>query len=74
MIPQASHWQQRPKDLIGNAGCIARIVTGDIEDTTPKQLARLISGLAWDKAPAERLSELNRHEFSDLVAEVSAKK
>lgn len=69
-MPQGPQGQKRPADVIGNAVQIARIATGEIEDTGLKQPAKRASGLAGAKARADGLTETDRHEIAKLAAEV----
>lgn len=49
-MPKGPQGQRRPADAIGNAVHIARIATGEIEETTLQQPAKRNSGLAGAKA------------------------
>ncbi|MEZ5796944.1 MAG: histone H1 [Paracoccaceae bacterium] len=69
-MPQGPQGQKRPADVIGNAVQIARIATGEIEDTKLKQPAKRASGLAGAKARSDGLTEADRHEIAKLAAEV----
>ncbi len=64
-MPQGPNGQKRPADVIGNAVHIARIATGEVEDTKLKQPAKRVSGLAgakarYDNTTPERRSEIAR--------------
>ena len=59
-MPQGPNGQKRPADVIGNAVHIARIATGEVEDTKLKQPAKRASGLAGAKARRENTSESER--------------
>ena len=52
-MPKGPQGQKRPADVIGNAVHIARIATGEEQDTSLKQPAKRKSGLAGSKARAE---------------------
>ena len=73
-MPQGPNGQKRPADVIGNAVHIARIATGEIEDTSLKQPAKRASGTAGAKARLDSLSEADRREIAKLAAEVRWKK
>ena len=73
-MPKGPDGQMRPADVIGNAVHIARIATGEIEETGLRQPAKRASGLAGAKARAESLSESDRAEIAKLAAEVRWKK
>lgn len=73
-MPKGPQGQKRPADVIGNAVHIARIATGEIEDTKLTQPAKRASGLAGARARAESLSEADRREIAKLAAEVRWKK
>lgn len=69
-MPQGPQGQKRPADVIGNAVHIARIATGEIEETALKQPAKRASGLAGAKARQENTTEAQRREIAKLAAEV----
>jgi len=69
-MPKGPQGQKRPTDVIGNAVHIAKIATGEIEDTTLKQPAKRKSGLAGAKARAEKLNAKERSQIAKLAAEV----
>ena len=73
-MPKGPNGQNRPADVIGNAVHIARIATGEIEDTELKQPAKRASGLAGAMARSDSLSEEDRREIAKLAAEVRWKK
>ena len=52
-MPKGPQGHKRPADAIGNAVHIARIATGEIEETTLKQPAKRKSGLVSAKARLE---------------------
>jgi hypothetical protein len=62
-MPKGPNGQTRPADVIGNAVHIARIATGEIEDTKLKQPAKRASGLAGAKARHAAVSEEKRIEI-----------
>lgn len=67
-MPKGPNGQTRPADVIGNAVHIARIATGEIEDTTLKQPAKRASGLAGAKARQENTTEAQRREIAERAA------
>jgi hypothetical protein len=69
-MPQGPNGQKRPADVIGNAVHIARIATGEVEDTKLKQPAKRASGLAGAKARSEKMTPDERSEAAKIAAEV----
>lgn len=67
-MPKGPNGQTRPADVIGNAVHIARIATGEIEDTGLKQPAKRASGLAGAKARQENTTEAQRREIAERAA------
>ena len=67
-MPKGPRGEQRPADLIGNAVMVAKIATGEIEDTRYKQPAKVKSGLAGAKARAEKLTEEERKAIARKAA------
>ena len=67
-MPQGPNGQKRPADVIGNAVHIARIATGEIQDTTLKQPAKRASGFAGAKARQESTTPDQRREIARLAA------
>jgi hypothetical protein len=67
-MPKGPNGQTRPADVIGNAVHIARIATGEIEDTALKQPAKRASGLAGAKARQENTTEAQRREIAERAA------
>lgn len=68
-MPKGPQGQKRPADAIGNAVHIARIATGEIEDTTLRQPAKRASGAAGAKARSEKLTKQERSEIAKIAAE-----
>lgn len=68
-MPQGPQGQKRPADVIGNAVHIARIATGEIEDTKLKQPAKRASGLAGAQARVDGTTPQERSEIARLAAE-----
>lgn len=67
-MPKGPNGQTRPADVIGNAVHIARIATGEIEETGLKQPAKRASGLAGAKARQENTTEAQRREIAERAA------
>ena len=67
-MPRGPQGQKRPADVIGNAVHIAKIATGEIEDSRLKQPAKRKSGLAGSKARAEKLTAEERSEIARKAA------
>ena len=67
-MPRGPQGQRRPADAIGNAVHIARIATGEIEETTLKQPAKRKSGLAGAKARQENTTADERKEIARRAA------
>lgn len=67
-MPKGPQGQKRPADVIGNAVHVARIATGEIEDTKLEQPAKRRSGLAGSKARADKLTAEERSEIARKAA------
>jgi hypothetical protein len=67
-MPTGPNWQKRPADAIGLAVHIAKIATGEIEDTSLKQPAKRASGLAGAKARHESTTPERRAEIARAAA------
>ena len=59
-MPKGPQGQMRPADTIGNAVHIARIATGETQETELKQPAKRKSGLAGAKARVENTTPEDR--------------
>ena len=59
-MPKGPQGQKRPANVIGNAVHIARIPTGEEQETTLKRPAKRASGVAGAKAHQESLSNAAR--------------
>ncbi len=68
-MPKGPQGQKRPADVIGNAVHIAKIATGEIEETHLKQPAKRKSGLAGASARKKSLTAEERSEIAKLAAE-----
>lgn len=67
-MPKGPRGEKRPADVIGNAVMVARIATGEIEDTIEKKSGRVRSGKAGAKARAESLTSQERSEIARKAA------
>ncbi|MEC7162227.1 MAG: RNA-binding protein [Pseudomonadota bacterium] len=67
-MPKGPRGEKRPADVIGNAVLIAKIATGEAEDTRLKEPAKRKSGLAGSKARAEKLTAEERSEIARKAA------
>ena len=67
-MPKGPQGQKRPADVIGNAVHVAKIATGEIEETALRQPAKRRSGLAGAKARANKLTEEERSEIGRIAA------
>ncbi len=68
-MPKGPQGQRRPADAIGNAVHIARIATGEEQETQLKQPAKRKSGLAGAKARQENTTEAQRKEIAQRAAQ-----
>lgn len=67
-MPKGPRGEKRPADVIGNAVLVAKIATGEAEDTGYKQPAKRRSGEAGGKARAEKLTPEERSEIAKKAA------
>lgn len=67
-MPRGPRGERRPADVIGNAVLVAKIATGEAEDTRYAQPAKVKSGKAGGKARAEGLSPEERSEIAKKAA------
>jgi hypothetical protein len=67
-MPKGPQGQKRPADVIGNAVHIAKIATGEQEETTLKQPAKRASGLAGASARQEKTTPEGRSEIARKAA------
>lgn len=63
-MPTGPQGQKRPADLVGCAVHVARIATGEIEETPPKRADKVPGGRAGGKARAEVLSPARKREIA----------
>ena len=69
-MPKGPQGQKRPADVIGNAVHIARIATGEDQETELKQPAKRKSGLAGARARTASLSSDERIEIARKAAKM----
>ena len=67
-MPTGPNGQQRSADSIGLAVHIAKIATGETEETSLKQPAKRKSGLAGAKARQENTTQAQRREIAERAA------
>lgn len=69
-MPKGPQGQKRPADVIGNAITVARIATGEIEETTDGKDYAREGGQKGGKARAEKLTPEQRSEIAKRAAEI----
>lgn len=67
-MAQGPNGEKRPADVVGCAVAVAKIATGEIEDTRLKQPGKHNSGVAGGKARAKALSPARRKEIAKKAA------
>lgn len=67
-MPKGPLGQKRPADAIGAAIMVAKIATGEIQDTPSAAPKRAIGGKRGGKARAERLTPEQRREIAQKAA------
>ena len=67
-MPKGPQGQRRPADVIGNAVHIARIATGEEQETGLQQPAKRNSGLAGAKARQQNTTPEERKEIARKAA------
>jgi hypothetical protein len=73
-MPRGPRGEKRPADVIGAAVMVAKIATGEIEETLEPKSGRTRSGRAGAKARATKLSEGERREIAKKAAAARWKK
>ena len=68
-MPKGPQGQKRPADVIGNTVHIAKIATGEVEESTLKHPAKRKSDLAGAIARQESLTAKERSEIAKLAVE-----
>ena len=69
-MPKGPRGEKRPADVIGCAIAVAKLATGELEESLPEKSGRVRSGQAGGKARAEALTAEQRQEIAKLAAEV----
>lgn len=67
-MPKGPQGQKRPADVVGCAVTVARIATGEIEDTRLRQPAKRKSGMAGAKARVAATTPTRRSEIASIAA------
>lgn len=67
-MPKGPQGQRRPADVIGNAVHIARIATGEEQETSLKQPAKRKSGLAGAEARQQNTTPEDRNAIAKKAA------
>ena len=67
-MPKGPQGQRRPADVVGCAVHVARIATGEIEDTKLRQPAKRKAGLAGAKKRADKLTADERRQIATKAA------
>lgn len=67
-MPKGPQGQRRPADAIGAAIMVAKIATGEIEETLTPKGGRSRSGAAGAKARAEKLTPEERSQIARRAA------
>lgn len=67
-MPTGPRGERRPADAIGNAVMVARIATGEAEDSLEKKSGKVRSGHAGARARATKLSPEKRQEIARKAA------
>ncbi len=68
VMPKGPKGERRPADTIGCAVMVAKIATGEIEDTQSQVPGRIKSGKAGAAARAESLTAEERREIAKKAA------
>ena len=67
-MPKGPQGQKRPADVVGCAVTVAKIATGEIEETLVEKSGRVRSGRAGAKARAESLTQEERSAIAQKAA------
>ena len=67
-MPKGPNGERRPADVVGCAVTVAKIATGEIEDTRLKQPAKRKSGLAGANARVAATTPARRREIASIAA------
>jgi hypothetical protein len=67
-MPKGPQGQRRPADVIGAAVMVAKIATGEIEETLKEPSGKVRSGKAGAKARAEKMTPAERSAIAKKAA------
>ncbi len=67
-MPRGPQGRRRPADVVGCAVAVAKIATGEAEDTRVEKSGRVRSGKAGAKARAESLTAVERSAIAKKAA------
>jgi hypothetical protein len=67
-MPKGPRGEVRPADIIGCAVAVARIATGEEQESLPHVSGRVRSGHAGAKARSEKLTQIERSEIAKKAA------
>lgn len=67
-MPNGPRGQKRPADVVGCAVAVAKIATGEAEDTCVEKSGRVRSGHAGAKARSQSLTREERREIAKKAA------
>ena len=68
-MPKGPNGETRPGDVVSCAVTVARIATGEIEDTKYKQPGKRKGGVAGGRARAKALTPKRRREIAKKAAD-----
>lgn len=72
-MPKGPQGQKRPADAIGAAIAVARIATGEDDETPPKDSQKSQAGKLGGRKRAEKLTAKERHEIAKHAASAKRK-
>ena len=73
-LPRGPKGEKRPADMVGAAVMVAKIATGEIEETKKEKSGRTKSGKAGGRARAEKLNAEKRRKIAKKAAAARWKK
>ncbi|MBI4182567.1 MAG: RNA-binding protein [Proteobacteria bacterium] len=68
-MPRGPHGERRPADVVGCAITVAKVATGEIEESSYVVPGRVRSGKAGAAARMKRLTQEERAEIAKIAAE-----
>lgn len=68
-MPKGPQGQKRPADVIGNAIRIARIATGEEQETPEPEASKVRAGKAGADARAAKLTEAERQHIAEKASQ-----